>query len=336
MKVIQDHDPYYAIDGFQLYHGNSLELLSRIPEESVDMIFADPPYGLSNGGFTCQGGQRVAVHKGDWDKSKGVEQDFAFHQKWIAACHRVLKPGGTIWVSGSYHSIFACGYALQMAEFKLLNDIAWYKPNGAPNLSCRYFTASHETLLWARKGQKSRHTFNYDEMKHGEWHNNDRLKKPNKQMRSVWSLSTARGEETRLGKHPTQKPMALLERIVLASTEPGDLVLDPFAGSSTTGIAALKHGRRFVGMDIDEEYLDLSQRRADKLWSELYSDKEPLEVSERPPKAPEDMQEEVVMSPSAKKVIRRRKESRPKDTSKASPPRSSNNTRSSTELYAVD
>lgn len=314
MKIIQGQDPYFVADGFQLFLGNSLDLLSQIESESVDMIFADPPYGLSNGGFTCQGGKRVSVNKGKWDQSKGVQEDFDFHKLWIEACRRVLKPGGTIWITGSYHSIFACGFALQTANFRLLNDIAWYKPNGAPNLSCRCFTASHETIIWARKEHRGKHTFNYKDMKHGEWHENDKLKKPDKQMRSVWSLSTPRGAETKQGKHPTQKPLSLLERIVLASTQPGDLIVDPFAGSSTTGIAAMKHGRRFVGIDVEEEYIQLSQRRAEILISEMLADQGPNETRERaarPPKAAEDMHEQVVQAaPAAKKVLRRRSRSR--------------------------
>lgn len=261
MSIIQGRDPYYQVENVELYFGDSLELLRHISSSSVDMIFADPPYGLSNGGFTCQAGRRVSVNKGRWDQSQGIQEDFAFHQQWIKACHRILKPEGTIWISGSYHSIFACGFALQLEGFAILNDIAWFKPNGSPNLSCRRFTASHETLIWAKKSPHAQHTFNYEAMKHGNWHQNDGLKKPSRQMRSVWSLSTARGEETRLGKHPTQKPLSLLERIVLACTHPGDLIVDPFTGSSTTGIAALKHSRRFVGVDIDPQFLHLSRER---------------------------------------------------------------------------
>ena len=247
--------------GFRLYQGDCLAVLAQIPEDSVDVIFADPPYHLSNGGFTVHAGKRVSVNKGSWDESKGTQKDFLFHQAWIQACYRVLKPGGTIWVSGTYHSIYACGLALQISGYKILNDIAWYKPNAAPNLSGRYFTASHETVLWARKGEKSKHTFNYKEMRTGPWHLNDSLKNEGKQMRSVWAIGAPRMEEKKFGKHPTQKPMALLERIVLASSNKRDLILDPFTGSSTTGLAAVKHGRKFVGIDTEKKYLNLSIKR---------------------------------------------------------------------------
>ena len=239
--------------------------MKAMPAECVDMVFADPPYMLSNGGFTVHAGKMVSVNKGDWDKSKGVEEDFKFHLDWIEQCRRVLKPNGTIWVSGTYHSIYQCGYALQKFGYKILNDIAWFKPNAAPNLSGRYFTASHETLLWARKDPKAKHTFNYLDMKNGNWHHSDYLKKEGKQMRSVWAVGTPKSDEKVHGKHPTQKPLALLERIILACTNPGDLVLDPFSGSSTTGLAAAKHGRKYVGIDMEREYIEISKKRHETL-----------------------------------------------------------------------
>ena len=252
--------PHFSEDNFVLYKGDSLELLAQLPAGCVDMIFADPPYNLSNGGFTVHAGKMVSVNKGDWDKSKGFKNDYEFHYKWMEACKRVLKSNGTLWVSGTYHSIYQCGHALQALEYKILNDIAWYKPNASPNLSCRYFTASHETLIWARKNQKGKHPFNYKEMKDGEWLE-DFMKKPGKQMRSVWALSTPKPWEKKFGKHPTQKPHDLLRRVVLASTKMGDVVLDPFTGSSPTGLAAIQYGRKFVGIDLEKEYLDLSKKR---------------------------------------------------------------------------
>ncbi|MEI6581930.1 MAG: site-specific DNA-methyltransferase [bacterium] len=225
------------------------------------MIFADPPYNLSNGGFTVQSGRMVSVNKGEWDVSKGVDQDYIFHKNWITECYRVLKPNGTIWVSGTYHSIYQCGYALQVSGYKILNDISWFKPNASPNLSCRYFTASHETLLWARKDPRGKHTFNYQAMKGGDWHDDDIIKKDNKQMRSVWAIGTPKSVEKLYGKHPTQKPLALLDRIILASTNKGDIIIDPFTGSSTTGISANRHGRKFIGIDLEEKYLELSVKR---------------------------------------------------------------------------
>lgn len=262
-------NPYYKKPRFVLYHGDSLGILSKLPENSVDMVFADPPYNLSNGGFTVHAGRMVSVNKGDWDKSKGFKDDYDFHYKWLEACRRVLKPHGTLWVSGTYHSIYQCGHALQALGYHILNDIAWFKPNASPNLSCRYFTASHETLIWARKEKMAKHTFNYNLMKNGNWPE-DQLKKPGLQMRSVWAMGTPKSIEKKFGKHPTQKPEDLLRRIVLASTNKGDVVIDPFTGSSTTGIAAYLRGRKFIGIDTDAKFLDLSIKRFEELERNLF------------------------------------------------------------------
>ena len=261
-------NPYYKKQQFTLYHGNALDILSKIPENSVDLVFADPPYNLSNGGFTVHAGRMVSVNKGDWDKSKGFKDDYDFHYKWLEACRRVLKPHGTLWVSGTYHSIYQCGHALQALGYHILNDVAWFKPNASPNLSCRYFTACHETLIWARKEKKAKHTFNYGLMKSGRWPE-DNLKKPGLQMRSVWSMGTPKPVEKKFGKHPTQKPEDLLKRIVLASTNKGDVVIDPFTGSSTTGIVAHRYSRKFIGIDMEPKYLDLSIKRFEDLNSNL-------------------------------------------------------------------
>ncbi len=255
-----EQKPYFSQDNFVLYNADSLELLKQLPENSIDMIFADPPYNLSNGGFTVHAGRMVSVNKGDWDKSNGFAKDYEFHYKWLEACKRILKPGGTLWVSGTYHSIYQCGYALQSLGYHILNDISWFKPNASPNLSCRYFTASHETLIWAKKDRKASHIFNYEAMKEGNWPE-DQLKKPGLQMRSVWSMGTPKPQEKKFGKHPTQKPLDLLKRIVLASTKENSVILDPFTGSSTTGLATILNNRKFIGIDTEKEYLDLSIRR---------------------------------------------------------------------------
>ena len=261
LSIIADR-PYFIKDNFVLYHGDSINILNQLAENSIDMIFADPPYNLSNGGFSVHAGRMVSVNKGYWDVSRGCQDDYAFHYRWLEACKRVLKPHGTLWVSGTYHSIYQCGHALQALGYHILNDISWFKPNASPNLSCRFFTASHETIIWARKDKKAKHIFNYNLMKDGNWPE-DKLKKPNLQMRSVWSLGTPKPEEKKYGKHPTQKPLDLLNRIVLASTNKGDVILDPFAGSSTTGIAAAINDRKFVGIDLEKKYLELSKKRFD-------------------------------------------------------------------------
>ena len=251
---------YFQSENFTLYNGDCIKILQEFPENSIDMIFADPPYFLSNGSFTCHAGKRVSVKKGDWDIGQGHVKNLEFHFEWLKECKRVLKDNGTIWISGTYHSIYQCGVALEINGYHFLNDITWFKPNAAPNLSCRFFTASHETLIWARKDKKGKHKFNYDLMKNGQW-KEDFLKKDGTQMRSVWSVGTPKPSEKLFGKHPTQKPLDLLRRIVLASTNEGDTVLDPFTGSSTTGIASFTNARKFVGIDIEKEYLDLSIKR---------------------------------------------------------------------------
>ena len=260
---------YFRKQGARLYRGDAIDVLKGLRKESVDLIYADPPYKLSNGGFTCNGGKRATVNKAEWDKSKGIKKDFTFHERWIEACRRVLKPNGSLWISGTYHSIYACGYALQKQGWHMINDICWFKPNAAPNLSCRMFTASHETLLWARRDKKAKHTFNYQAMKNGSFPE-DSIKKRGKQMRSLWALQTPKNGEKKNGRHPTQKPEALLERIILASSNEGDSVLDPFCGSATTGVAALRNGRKFIGIDLVKEYLDkMAIRRINEVLGNL-------------------------------------------------------------------
>jgi site-specific DNA-methyltransferase (adenine-specific) len=242
--------------GCWLYHGNCLELLDAIaakyPEGRFDCIFADPPYFLSNGGITCHAGKRVKVDKGDWDKSQGADENHTFNLEWLRRCQRVLKPNGTIWVTGTLHVIFSVGYALQQLGFRILNDITWEKPNPPPNLGCRCFTHSTETVLWAAKREKSKHTFNYDLM---------RRMNGGKQMKTVWTMTAPSGGEKSLGKHPTQKPIALVERCLLASTNEADLVLDPFLGSGTTAVACLRAKRQCVGIELDRAHLELAKQR---------------------------------------------------------------------------
>ncbi|MFA5093325.1 MAG: site-specific DNA-methyltransferase [Candidatus Omnitrophota bacterium] len=235
-----------------LFKSDCFDVLPSIPDNSIDMIFADPPYFLSNGGFTCHAGKMVSVNKGKWDISKGVEENFIFTQRWLRECQRVLTPNGTIWVSGTSHIIYTVGSAMQNLGYKILNDIAWFKVNPPPNLSCRYFTHSTETIIWAAKNKDSRHFFNYALMKKM---NND------KQMKSLWSIKAPGTMEKIYGKHPTQKPIELLDRIVLASTAPGAIILDPFTGSSTTGVAAVKEKRQFIGIELDETFLKTSIKR---------------------------------------------------------------------------
>lgn len=242
--------------GVFLYHANCIEfmdiLINKYPDIKFDMIFADPPYFLSNGGITCHAGKMVKVDKGQWDKSNGPEMNHEFNLAWLSRCQQLLHTDGTIWISGTHHVIHSIGYAIQQLGMKLLNDITWEKPNPPPNLSCRYFTHSTETIIWAAKNEKSKHCFNYDKMR--ELNNG-------KQMKSVWTISAPNGDEKNFGKHPTQKPVALLERIILASTNEDSQIFDPFAGSSTTGVAAIKLKRKFVGCELEYEYLSIALKR---------------------------------------------------------------------------
>jgi len=251
-------DVYHSVKDLILFHGDCLDILPTLDPQSTDMIFADPPYKLSNGGITCKAGKMVSVNKAGWDKSRGLINDFNFTLKWIEECKRVLKPTGSIWISGTMHNIYQVGFALQALGFHIMNEISWFKPNASPNLSCRYFTHSHETLLWAKKDKKARHKFNYHTMK--EW-NSDLINKKGKQMRSVWTIPLTPLKEKIAGKHPTQKPIGLLKRIITASTERKDVILDPFSGSGTTGVVADMLGRKYIGIEKEEEYLDLTLRR---------------------------------------------------------------------------
>ncbi|MHB8540352.1 MAG: DNA-methyltransferase [Candidatus Acidiferrales bacterium] len=244
------HDAKHHI---KLYQGDCLEILAALPESCIDVIFADPPYFLSNGGITCHAGKMVSVNKGAWDRSRGAAENHEFNRAWLAACQRVLKPDATIWVSGTSHVIHSVGFAMQQLGFKLLNDISWVKPNPPPNLSCRYFTHATETIIWAARDKKSRHKFNYKLMKQM----ND-----GRQMKSVWTdIFPPPAEEKLFGKHPAQKPLALIERILLASSNEGDLVLDPFLGSGTTALAALRRGRKCAGIELDPKWIHVTTQR---------------------------------------------------------------------------
>ncbi len=236
---------------FTLLHGDCFELLPQF-DFKFDMIFADPPYFLSNDGISYQAGKIVSVNKGDWDKGGTTESIREFNHDWIALCREKLKDNGTIWVSGTYHNIFAVANGLTDLGFKVLNVITWAKTNPPPNISCRYFTYSTEFIIWARKCPKRPHLFNYEIMKHLNG---------GKQMTDVWRLPSIAPWEKSCGKHPTQKPLALLVRIILAATHSNAWILDPFAGSSTTGIAANLLDRRFLGIEREREYAEMSRNR---------------------------------------------------------------------------
>lgn len=244
---------YFKSDNrdFTLVQGDCTEILPQF-DFQFDMIFADPPYFLSNGGISVQSGRQVSVNKGDWDKSQGFAKDNEFNRKWLKLCRDKLKDDGTIWISGTYHNIFSVAQILNELNFRILNVITWAKTNPPPNLSCRFFTHSTEFIIWARKEKKITHYFNYELMK---------AINGGTQMRDIWFLPAIAKWEKSCGKHPTQKPLPLLARLILASTKENAWILDPFSGSATTGIAANILGRRYLGLEQERDFLELSKQR---------------------------------------------------------------------------
>lgn len=247
---------FTSIDSsFSLYQGDCNELLPQM-KEKFDLIFADPPYFLSNDGLSIQNGKIVSVNKGEWDRGNEIEDIDNFNMKWIANAKIALKSTGSIMISGTYHNIFSLGRALQKLDFKILNIITWQKTNPPPNFSCRYLTHSTEQIIWARKSHKYKHTFNYEFLK---------ALNGGKQMRDVWSFPAIAPWEKSCGKHPTQKPLALLVRLLLMSSDENSLICDPFSGSSTTGIAANLLNRKFVGIEQESEFIGISVKRKKEL-----------------------------------------------------------------------
>ena len=262
-------NPYFKSNdkNFYLLHGDTMKLLPEF-DHKFDMIFADPPYFLSNGGLSIQSGKIVSVNKGNWDKSHGFDFVNDFNRQWLKLVREKMKDDATIWISGTMHNIFSIGQILTELDFKILNVITWEKNNPPPNFSCRFFTHSTEQIIWARKKEKVPHYFNYELMKQL---NGD------KQMKDVWKLPAIAPWEKSCAKHPTQKPLSVLTRIILASTKPDAWILDPFTGSSTTGIAANLANRRFLGIDQEKDFLEISKKRKLEIENpkiaELYKEK---------------------------------------------------------------
>ena len=240
---------------FTLIQGDCIETLSKF-QFDFDMVFADPPYFLSNGGISYQSGKIVCVDKGKWDKATTLEDMDTFNLKWLTEVRNHMKDNATIWISGTHHNIFSVQQQLIKLGFKILNVITWAKTNPPPNISCRYFTYSTEFIIWARKSPKVPHYFNYSLMKELN---------ENKQMTDVWQLPAIGRWEKSCGKHPTQKPLSILARIIQASTKQNAWILDPFSGSATTGIAACLLGRKYLGLEIEENFLMIGRQRREEI-----------------------------------------------------------------------
>ncbi|EIP0981122.1 site-specific DNA-methyltransferase [Campylobacter coli] len=240
---------------FTLYQNDCNKLLPKF-EKQFDLIFADPPYFLSNDGLSIQNGKIVSVNKGNWDKGDDIEKIDKFNLKWLSNAKIALKDTGSILISGTYHNVFSLGRILQKLDFKILNIITWQKTNPPPNFSCRYLTHSTEQIIWARKSYKHKHIFNYEILK---------LLNSNKQMRDVWVFNAIAPWEKTNGKHPTQKPLALLTRLILMASDESSLICDPFSGSSTTGIAANLLNRQFIGFEKENEFINISIARKKEL-----------------------------------------------------------------------
>ena len=257
---------------FYLYQGDTIQVMCQL-DLQVDMIFADPPYFLSNGGKKIQGRQMVSVDKGSWDKLDSLEQINSFNRKWIDACRTLLKDNGTIWVCGTFHNIYSVEMCLKESGFQIINIITWQKSDPTPTWGDLHFNFSSEYIIWARKNPKSRHYFNFELMKQM---NGGVL------MPDVWKLPTVGMWEKTCGKHPTQKPLRLLYRIILASTQIGETILDPFAGSCTTGIAANLLDRKFIGIDQSEDYLNMGVRRKNEINNPIRGNELQKLMSENP------------------------------------------------------
>lgn len=249
---------YWEGDDAVLYNTNSLEASTFrkvLKPGTVDLVIADPPSFLSDGGITCHSGRVASVDKGVWDKAPVTpEQRIKYTETWLVNVRYFLSSKGSLWVSGTSHNIFAIGIALQKLGYRIVNMITWAKPNPAPNISCKSFTASTEFLLWAVLGTENRYTFNYSDMKNVT----------GKQMKDVWEIPTVPLEEKMFGNVPTQKPVALYDRILDACSVEGDVVLDPFCGSGTSGVSAKKHHCGYIGIDTSSDFLDIAVKRIEK------------------------------------------------------------------------
>lgn len=265
--------PYHQSEYFTLYQGDSLSLINGLEDNSIDVVFADPPYFLSSGRKMDIAGRKVYFEKGSWDRMRSTQEIDAFNEKWIKAVRQKMKENGTIWISGTFHNIFSVERLLVDNGFKIINLVSWQKSNPHEIVDGQHLTFSTEILVWARKSYHGRHVYNHDLMVNLNG---------GKPLSDVWKIPTTGSWETKCGKHPTQKPLRLLYRIILASTHEGDTILDPFAGSCTTGIAANLLGRKFIGIDQSNDFLDLGIRRKQEISDPVMADKILRKMAENP------------------------------------------------------
>ncbi|WP_415328608.1 site-specific DNA-methyltransferase [Clostridium baratii] len=267
------------IDNFinKIIKQDCIEGMKLIEDNSVDLIIADPPYNLSKGNkLSWDNSIDLKGFGGNWTKAMEKWDDmplidyFNFTINWLTECKRILKPTGSIWVFGSYHNIGIINFVFQLLKIEIINEVIWYKRNSFPNLSGRRLTASHETILWGHSGEKSRkYKFNYELIKEADFPE-DLLKQKGKQLRTVWDIpNNKKREELAFGKHPTQKPLRVCDRIILATSDEGDIVLTPFAGAGTECISALKANRKFIGFEIEDEYIEIAKRRIDNEFENM-------------------------------------------------------------------
>ena len=265
--------PYHQSEYFTLYHGDSLSLITELEDNSIDVVFADPPYFLSSGRKMDIAGRKVYFEKGSWDRMRPTQEIDAFNEKWIKAVRQKMKEDGTIWISGTFHNIFSVERLLVYNGFKIINLVSWQKSNPHEIVDGQHLTFSTEILVWARKSLHGRHCYNHELMMQLNG---------GKVLTDVWRIPTSGTWERTCGYHPTQKPLRLLYRIILASTHEGDTILDPFAGSCTTGIAANLLGRKFIGIEQSKEFLDLGIRRKQEISDPVMADKILRKMAENP------------------------------------------------------
>lgn len=280
--------PYHISNDFSLYNDDSLSLIEQLEDNSIDMVFADPPYFLSSGRRMDIAGRNVHFEKGSWDRCRSTVEIDDFNEKWIKAVRQKMKTDATIWISGTFHNIFSVERILVENGFRIINIVSWQKSNPREIVDGQHLTFSTEILVWARKSQHGRHCYNHDLMVQING---------GKPLTDVWKIPTPGSWERTCGKHPTQKPLRLLYRIILAASKEGDTILDPFAGSCTTGIAANLLGRNFIGIDMSKEYLNYGIRRKQEISDSTMADKILKKMSENP-------EEVMVMVNHARKELK--------------------------------